>query len=197
MHTQTQTQTHTDTHTHTHIHTAPQALPAEAIEAHVLRALTGQVLTVGQYFVCEVRGLNLIFTVKSVLSFKDPPPPGATADSEEIRALWSAGGVIKRNVKVSALVYLLCTKYMKSLYRHIKPLYLEQVMRTGLMGRLGSFSQVRVVSAKGSLLKLASESTVGGSSGAQRGSQLFSPNFSLEDLGIGGHIFSQVPLSSA
>jgi vesicle-fusing ATPase len=131
---------------------ASEALPAEAIEAHLLRALAGQVLTVGQNFVSEVRGLNLLFTVKSVLSFKDPPPPGAAADSEEIRALWSGGGV----------------------------------MRTGLMGRLGHACKVSVLSAKGSLLKLASGSTVGGSSAAQRGSQLFSPNFSLEDLGIGG-----------
>ena len=54
------------------------------------------------------------------------------------------------------------------------------------MGRLGRSCKVSVVPAKGSLLKIASGSTVGGSGAVQRGSQLFSPNFSLEDLGIGG-----------
>ena len=129
-----------------------EALPADAIEAHVVRALGGQVLTVGQYFVSETRGVNLLFTVKSVLSFKDPPPPGAAAGSEEIRALWSSGGV----------------------------------MRTGLMGIVSPACKVSVTAAKGSMLKIASSGGGGGGGAAQRGSQLFSPDFSLEDLGIGG-----------
>jgi vesicle-fusing ATPase len=55
------------------------------------------------------------------------------------------------------------------------------------MGIVGPACQVGVVAAKGSLLKISSTGGVEGSGGgAQRESQLFSPDFSLEDLGIGG-----------
>ena len=87
---------------------ANEALPADVIASHVLRTLGGQVLTVGQQFVSEVRGLNLLFTVKSVLTFKDAPPQGAAADSTDIRALWSNGGVTRQ---VLSLLALLVQKY--------------------------------------------------------------------------------------
>jgi hypothetical protein len=133
--------------------TANEVLPADTVAAHVLRSLEGQVLTVGQHFISETRGLNLLLTVKSVLTFKDTPPPGADADAPEIRALWSSGGV----------------------------------MRTGMMGIVGPACKIGVAAAKGSLLKIRdSQGADGGSSSARRGSQLFSPEFSLEDLGIGG-----------
>ena len=132
---------------------ANEALPSDAVAAHVLRSFEGQVLTVGQHFVGEAHGLNLLFIVKSILAFKDTPPSRTTPDSPEIRALWSGGGVV----------------------------------RTGLMGIVGPACQVGVVAAKGSLLKISSIGGVEGSGGgAQRESQLFSPDFSLEDLGIGG-----------
>lgn len=129
---------------------ANEVLPAEIVAEHVLRSLEGQVLTVGQQFISETRGLNLLFTVKSVLTFKDKPPPGALADSEEIRALWSSGGV----------------------------------MRTGLMGLIGPACGIGVAPVKGSMLKI--KDAPGESSTSQRGSELFSPDFSLEHLGIGG-----------
>ena len=87
---------------------ANEALPADVIASHVLRTLGDQVLTVGQQFVSEVRGLNLLFTVKSVLTFKDAPPQGAAADSADIRALWSNGGVTRQ---VLSLLALLVQKY--------------------------------------------------------------------------------------
>ena len=130
---------------------ANEALPADAIAAHVMRSFEGQVFTVGQHFVCEARGLNLILTVKSVLTFKDRPPAGAAHGSEEIRALWSSGGVL----------------------------------RTGLMGIVGPACKVGVVAVKGSMLKISTASG-SGDRAAQRGSLLFSPEFSLEELGIGG-----------
>ena len=133
--------------------TANEVLPADVVSKHVLRVFNGQVLTVGQHVVCEIRGLNLLLTVKSVLTFKEQPPEGASAGSDEVRKLWSGG----------------------------------QVMRTGLMGLLGPACQVSVVAVKGSILKISSGISSGpGGGAAQRGSQLFSPNFSLEDLGIGG-----------
>jgi hypothetical protein len=74
---------------------ANEVLPLDFVAAHIVRSLSGQVLTVGQHFVSEARGLNLIFSVKSVLTFKDAPPSGATPDSPEVRALWSSGGVMR------------------------------------------------------------------------------------------------------
>ena len=132
--------------------TPNEALPAQTVAAHVLRSLDGQVLTVGQQFISETCGLNLLFTAKSVLTFKEQPPHGAHADSAEIRALWSGGGV----------------------------------MRTGLMGLVGPACKIGATAAKGSSLKITDERGGSSTTAQQRGSQLFSPDFSLEDLGIGG-----------
>lgn len=74
---------------------ANEVLPLDVIAAHIVRFLSGQVLTVGQHFVSEARGLNLIFSVRSVLTFKDVPPTGATPDSSVVRTLWSSGGVMR------------------------------------------------------------------------------------------------------
>ena len=133
---------------------ANEALPAETLAAKVLTAFEGQVLTIGQHFLVEMQGLNLQLTVKNVLTFKETPPAGSSADSAEVRALWSGG----------------------------------QVMRTGLMGIVGPACKVAISPVKGSLLKVASAATgaAQGDSAAQRGSHLFSPDFSLESLGIGG-----------
>ena len=74
---------------------ANEALPAETLAAKVLTAFEGQVLTIGQHFLVEMQGLNLQLTVKNVLTFKETPPAGSSADSAEVRALWSGGQVMR------------------------------------------------------------------------------------------------------
>jgi hypothetical protein len=134
-----------------------EPVSAEAIAGKVSERLAGHVLSVGQSFLCEVRGTNLMLKVLQVAVFRESVPGGRALDRAEVEARWAGGGVEPRAV--------------------LGLIGANSVVKVAA----AAGSQLKITADAGSQAGAA-----GGAAGAPRGSALFRPDFALEDLGIGG-----------